>query len=848
MKIMKKLLLFILLLFFVLNVAAIPARRQPREVKQSDGTTLVVRLIGNEAFHYYTTLDNVPVVRGANGDFFYATLSADGFLESSGVLAHNAMGRSYEEQSVIDMNDFSNLRADVKKIALSRINKNLLSRRKSQTIRPNGVINVPVLLVEFADEKFTFTKQDIEPIFNGVDYTDFKTPYLEAMGIGAIQGSVRDYFSDQSDGAFTPNFIVTDIITLDKNMSYYGGNNNEGNDKNPQQMIIDACRKVDGKFDFSKCDNNGDGEIEFLYCMYAGYSEASGASENTVWPHQWYLSSHLGTITLDGVIVDNYACSSELAFSDELAESYGSSYANNISGIGSCCHEFSHCLGLPDFYDTSDSDNPNFGMDYWDLMDYGCYNVEGYIPIGYSAYERDFMGWRELMVLTEKGDYQMTALTAGGHGYKIINEANENEYYILENRQQEGWDSYIFNSGMLITHVDYSYNAWFNNVVNNNASHQRFTIIPADGKQTTYDSAKSSDEYTNGLRGDIWPGNTGNTELTDTSSPAAKVYSGSYMSKPITNIVNKNKVVSFSFMRGPITAPEALAATDISAEGFTANWTAVEDAVKYTLRLEKIVKDADNTVATVLLADDFIKCTKGNLAINSPDEFMSMPGWSVNNVYAEIGVLRIGSSANKGLAETPVFKKTGNITLSYKVKLHNNNDKNSVLTLFLKNNETNELTELQRVVASSSWKTNSVSFTTDDRFSIVFSTEHSTGNKRVWIDDLEINLESNETVEHIQSVETDKTDYTFSGLESGMEYRYSVTATDAADKTSALSNYIYVTLLTTGIDNMDAVETVEVYSINGNKLYVGAEDNIPVLASGVYIYRYEDRVEKVFVK
>ena len=582
---MKKITLLIVLLCTALTTMAIPARRATKTVKQSDGTTLVIQLVGDESFHYYRTTDGIPLVREANGDYSYAILNEEGLFESTRIIAHNAAERRSEEAAKISAIRDGGLDIKISKIAAARAQRYDAPRRRARTIEPFGVINIPVILVQFSDYEFTFEQGDVNDLFNATDYTGPANPFT-----GSTPGSLRQYYISQSDSAFTPNFVVSSIVTLDKPMSYYGGNNYKDEDKNPQQMIIDACLKLEGEMDFSIFDNDGDGEVEFLYCLYAGYSEAAGADEETIWPHQWYLSSQKGAIYVDGVKIDCYACSSELSLNADYADNYGV----NLTGIGSCCHEFSHCLGLPDFYDTK-NDTPAFGMDYWDIMDYGCYNAEGYVPVGYSAYERDFMGWRKLPVLDTKGDYTLEALTAGGHGYKIMNENNYNEYYILENRQQEGWDRYIFNSGMVITHVDYESSAWRYNTVNVDKNHQRYTIIPADGKTTTYYEATSAAEYREGLQGDIWPGITNNTELTDESTPAATVFKGGYMGKPITNIKEENGIVSFSFMKNTPETPANVQILDITDEGFTVLWDAVENAKKYSIELYKLTEGIGTT-------------------------------------------------------------------------------------------------------------------------------------------------------------------------------------------------------------------------------------------------------------
>ena len=113
------------------------------------------------------------------------------------------------------------------------------------------------------------------------------------------------------------------------------------------------------------------------------------------------------------------------------------------------CHEFSHCLGYPDFYDTGYSGGQ--GMCDWDLMDSGSYNGDGYQPAGYTSYERWFAGW-ETPITLEAEDVSVTnmkSLQSGGESYIIYNKKNREEYFLLENRQSDGWDESLYGAGLL---------------------------------------------------------------------------------------------------------------------------------------------------------------------------------------------------------------------------------------------------------------------------------------------------------------------------------------------------------------------------------------------------------------
>ena len=826
-----------------------PADRRVRNVKQSDGTMLKVILSGDEFFHYYCTEDGKPLVREANGDFYYAILTDEGEFVSANCLAHNEEERTTSELLLLTDKQYNNIEESLRTIAKQRrasSTKGVVSSESfceygiQQSIKPIGEINIPVILVQFKDEKFTYGKDIIAQNYNGSNFVG-----LHGKGIG----SVRDYFISQSDSLFRPNFVVLDIVTLANNMAYYGGNDSRGEDKHPEQMILEACTSLNSKVDFSIFDNNGDGEVEFVYCIYAGYAESSGASANTVWPHKWTLAATNKAITLDDVTINTYAASSELAYNESNEGNKGP----QLDGIGSCCHEFSHCLGLPDFYDTSGRSYPNFGMDYWDLMDYGCYNNDGYVPIGYSAYERDFMGWRKLQTITERGHYDLKALTEGGVGYKIVNDSNSNEYYILENRQPEGFDSHIFNSGMLIIHVDYSEKVWDDNEVNNNIARQRYTIIPADNKSLPYYRANSTAEYVNSLRGDVWPGTTGNNELTDTSTPAAIVYTGGYMGKSIRNITHINGIVSFSYLWDRLSAPILQQSQNVTEYGFTAKWDTVEGASFYNVELFS-VENVDEGMGDIktLLYEDFLACNRSNTDISDEiNNYTINSGWYGTNIWSETGVLRIGSSSESGELITPKFTTPydGNVKVSFVAKKYQTTDTEVKLSVFTEYTNTYTLHE-EVFNIGNEWGKYEFIFPNDsDEVCIVLTTDETTNRKpRICIDDIAITQESNERETLLANYNTTANYYNFSELSSG-KYRYHVKAfnknfeSDYSEKQEVVLGANTVINHTAGNDTF-----VEIYSLEANCVYKGLKEERPKLKKGIYVVRRQGKSEKMYIK
>lgn len=654
---MRKILLTALATLLVAGqMMAVPARRKPFTVRQADGSALTLRLEGDECFHYYTTADGLPVRRGADGGYYYATIGADGRLCASQQLAHEAGARTAGETAFVQARALSR-QAMGEAARKARAPRNA-ARKARAAVRQKGAAQRGVtgqrkglvILANFADRKFAAgsTKQEFNNMLNQEGYSK-----------NGNSGSVRDYFKAQSYGRFTLDFDVVGPITLSHDMAYYGGNDAYGNDLRPGEMAAEACKAADALVDFSDYDWDGDGIVEQVYVIYAGYGEASGADEETIWPHEWQLSSsdYGRTLTLDGVRIDTYACGSEL---------YGTE-GTDIDGIGTMCHEFSHCLGLPDLYDTAGGGN--FGMDSWSLMDYGCYNGDGYAPCGYTSYERWQSGWLEPVELSAGCKIEgMKALTDAPEAYVIYNDANRNEYYLLENRQLRGSDAEGYGHGLLVLHVDYDAEAWAVNEVNVNASHQRLTIVPADNQfmSGSYEGSKYATAAD--LAGDPFPGTSGNKALTDTSRPAARLFNKAadgrqLLGKPIEDIrETADGLIAFTFMGGnSLAVPAALPATDISLTGFTACWQAVDEADSYELELQE--RSAASPEENVLARESFeaFEGDKNGADLGTDisqklDGYLSQPGWTGQKLYSGPARLKLGSSKQAGSLVSPLFE------------------------------------------------------------------------------------------------------------------------------------------------------------------------------------------------
>lgn len=580
LKIMKSYLLFILLWVASFQAVAVPSDGVPRSIVQRDSSMLTIRLIGDEHLHYALTMDNLLVLEGIDGGFYYAEIH-EGEICPSTILAHDEQERNIKEQVYVRERLHNNLDNNILNI-LNNDHKNRVTSANERRVKMiSQTLGLPtryigkrkglVILVDFPNLQMSSStvNEDYYKMFNEAGYN-----------VNNHVGSVHDYFLDQSYGKFDLTFDIVGPVTVSRNYGYYGSDSMNGyNDMNVSDMIVEACTLADGYIDYKNYDWNSDGLVDQVFIVYAGYGQATGGASNTIWPHESYLSEIL---ELDGVIISQYACSNEL---------YGYGSEKTLMGIGTACHEFSHCLGLPDLYDTNYSGA--FGMSYWGIMNSGSYNGPkgiGEVPCGYTAFERWFAGWLDFTDITCSQKIEgLPCLDGNPIAYRIINDGNSNEFFTIENRQPTKWYKYTAQyegmHGLLISHIDYDLKAWATNKVNPSPSHQRMSPIVADNSYGV--------SYEN-LAGDLFPGIKNVTSLTNVTHVefGGKLFNknidGSYcMNKSILDISEDNGTISFDVIfNNEIPTPVANAASDVTNNSFKANWTKTENADSYELELE----------------------------------------------------------------------------------------------------------------------------------------------------------------------------------------------------------------------------------------------------------------------
>lgn len=554
------------------GIYAVPAKPGLLTMRQADGTELKVRLVGDERSHYYLS-DDGYLLSESGGMFYYADADSRGAIVRSDIVA-----RPQAERTPAARRYLEGVRMDRVLEALSERRAATVSRYDSRpSVRPSAASpartpargGAPQRAVGLFDTGFPsrgeqkglvilVEYQDVK--FNTDNPGDYFSRMLNEDGFSDNGGTgcAAEYFRTSSMNQFRPEFDVYGPITLSHGMSYYGGNDYAGNDQHPEQMVIEACQQLDAEVDFSEYDRDGDGFIDNVFVFYAGRGEASGGSANTVWPHSWNVTSATDTpYIFDGVRLDRYACSNEWE-------------GGRPDGVGTFIHEFSHVMGLPDLYATSYTSA--FTPGAWSVLDYGPYNNGGCTPPLYSVYERYSLGWLNPTVIDGPADIRLRDI--GSNEACIIPTGDPNEFFLLENRQQTGWDTYIPGHGMLVWHVDFDEMVWAQNTVNNIPSHQYVDLEEADNSRSEVSRA-----------GDAFPGTSRVTSFTDDTSPSMRTWSGQALNLPITDITENGGIIRFAVAGGRAVpdAVKALEATDVTGISFTANWEPSPVATSYKI-------------------------------------------------------------------------------------------------------------------------------------------------------------------------------------------------------------------------------------------------------------------------
>lgn len=581
---MKKRILFLwaALLLGVCTAFAVPAHPGAITVQQPDGSTLTLRLIGDEWLHFTTTADGYTVVKGSDGYYRYADV-LNGQLTATSQVAHDAAGRQAAERAFLAGRQKYQAPAmtaenvKMKQMVEEQQRKTLASHRAAKYDYNN--FRGLVILVQFNDK--TFSREDYPEIITDMITQENYEGYTDTNGtFVSYTGSVYDYYSDNSDGKFKPQFDIAGPYTV--NFSQYDGNDKTLN------IVNAALNAADADVDFSQYDGDGDGVVDLVYFLVAGNGANYSGNDNRLWwPHRSaiYNPDTWTYIYKDGVRLWDYASSVEFYGWTSVPSTI------HLDGIGTICHEFSHVLGLPDFYDTDyeGSGGESVSPGHWSVMAGGSYSNDSRTPVGYSLYERYAVGFsEEPPVIDAEGSYTLNALYINQEGFRI-NSSVDNEFFLLENRQRTAfkWDAYLPGSGLLVHRVDQTnMDVWTSNTINNNPARNYYEVVRAGGMN------HAETEY------DVFPGTANVTELHNTTSPAnLKTWAGHSTKWGLQNIARNDGVITFDIINTFVLESIGLPETATAQIGLPLTLTAalVPDYVDCALTWES----SNEAIATV---------------------------------------------------------------------------------------------------------------------------------------------------------------------------------------------------------------------------------------------------------
>ena len=599
-------LLIAVLLMCVCNMKAVPAHPGTVKVQQPNGSFVTLRLVGDEWQHFQTTADGYSVVKNQQGYYVYAE-KKNGQLEATAFVAHDEAERTASEQSYLSAvkkyqaPDMSERLIQERQLIQQR-QQEILAGRRAQGNRATNYSNFRglIILIEFDDKGFS--REDYPEIMNDMvnkeGYSGFDNLTLT--------GSVRDYFSDNSGGKFQPHFDIAGPYKVP--FSQYDCNINK--DNKIGQILRAAIDSADvvGNVNFKDYDGDGDGKVDLVYFIVAGNgANYIGNNENLWWPHR----SGFWGIKKDGVYLQDYASSTELL-------GYMSRPTTvRIDGIGTICHEFSHVLGLPDFYDSDYEKSGGQSNDPgdWSVMASGCYMDNGDTPVGYSLYERYSVGFcDEPEKITAEGSYTLEPLFSSFTGFRIDSPVNK-EFFLFENRQKNAfkWDKYLPGSGMLVHRVDKTNSGvWSGNTVNANPDHNYYEVIRAGGTSQ-------------GSAADVFPGTRKVRMLNANTTPAnLKTWSGKATRWGLKNIQMANDIVtfdiediyvlkelslppSFTVGAGLVAQLEAVVVPDYAI--YQLDWSSDNESVATVDKTGKVMGIAEGTCTITVESNNGLKAT-----------------------------------------------------------------------------------------------------------------------------------------------------------------------------------------------------------------------------------------------
>ena len=493
----------------------------PVDIVQPNNTAITVIGKGNMNNSWSETTDGFTIVRNNAGVYEYA-IKQNGNLVPNGVEAHNPNSRTSTEQNYLS-NVSHSIKPDLSPLKSSILNQ-VRNQLQNKTYPATGNLRVLALLIDYPDLQNTFPSSNFDSLLYGKNYRNG-------------DGSFKAYYETASDSQVTIQVDVFGWFRADSSYLYYGRDSGTSRAAALVREAVDAA-EIAG-VDFSNYDNDNDNDVDGILAVHSGPGAERGSRTQYIWSHRWVLSGGAsGPVTYDGVTINDYIINPEVI-------TQGSS--SIMIDIGVFCHEFGHNLGLPDLYDTDDSNGNSAGIGEWGVMAGGGYLGGGNLPSNFCAWSKVDLGWTTPTTLnpSTSGIYSLRAASKNINEVYRVNTSLSNEYFLLENRQQTGLDIMQNGEGLAIWHINTDKTNSSGNRVNGDVALKGVDLEEADGNDDL-------DSNTNrGDAGDLYPGSSTNRTFNNTSTPNSNNYLLGQTNIEISNIKDSNNVVSFSFGPAP---------------------------------------------------------------------------------------------------------------------------------------------------------------------------------------------------------------------------------------------------------------------------------------------------------
>lgn len=472
-----------------------------------NGKIYYIQLYGDEHNKRAETEDGYTIIQNESHQWCYARMNRDSTLSATQWLLGDDIVTKPDLKQFLD--------STPKHLSIFSQEKNDKKFTQYKTKAAIGLRRVLIILMGYQDLPFTKSKMDYEKLFNEEGYSD-----------DHAQGSVRDFYLSASYNQLELESDIYGPYMASNNMSYYGKNSGRDNqDANAYSLFEEAITHVSQETDLSQYDGDGDGFIDNVHIIFAGYGEEAGAASDAIWSHE---ATFYRPYEIQGLKIDRYSCAPELR---------GNS-GGGISRIGPHCHEIGHALGAMDYYDTDYATNGEYlGTGKWDVMAGGSWNNDGITPADFNPYVKAYnFGWIEPKPLPA-GEVAISPSYLDPDNYYLLKSSEYGDFYLLENRSKEKWGGGIPGEGLLFFHIHSDIVNAGNDI--NSTTPQKCYVVCASSRSKTPNKTPSSYGEINS-DGCPYPGKSNNSDFGQSSTPMAFYWDDETCGIEINNISLSN--------------------------------------------------------------------------------------------------------------------------------------------------------------------------------------------------------------------------------------------------------------------------------------------------------------------